>query len=258
MEQATSSKRFGKLASNFANSEVHKTSPAINLIKKTLNIKNKISVCDVGCGTGHTALAFTKEASHLVGVDPAPEMLHAFKKLASDRGVDVVVNKSFSESIDIQNNSFDLVITRLASHHFINIQKSIAEMHRITKPDGYLAIIDLEGSEDDEIDEFNHALEILHDPTHVRSYKPSVWKSMVEATGMDVVAFFPRQKEAPNGVPIKRWCEIAASGSLAEQKIRDLLSSAPQTYLDELMIKKRSNEFFIPVKVTVLLAKKGA
>ena len=51
-------------------------------------------------------------------------------------------------------------------------------MVRVLRPGGTLIICDLEGFEDLSMDEINHYIEKLHDPSHVRSYTLGKWKTL--------------------------------------------------------------------------------
>src|SRR6516162_9475055 len=82
-----SSQRFDKIASNFATSEVHTMSPTIKRLHEVLGGGKFGSICDVACGAGHLALSFAGRAGRIVGVDPAPNMLEALRRLATQRGV---------------------------------------------------------------------------------------------------------------------------------------------------------------------------
>ncbi len=257
MNQQVSSERFNKIASNFVTSEVHANSPTIQKLHGLLNLPPSAAVCDVACGAGHLALSFGGKASRIVGVDPAPNMLSAFQNLAVSKGIAVEVIQTNAESIPLGDGEFDIVMSRLAPHHFRDIQKAVIEMHRLAKRGGYVAVIDLEGHPDPKIDDFNHRLEILHDPTHERSYTASRWKELFERAGLKIIFMESKLSEKPGGVPIKRWCEIASSGAKAEAEIRELLSKATPETLDELGIIQKDAEFYVPVRTVMILGQKA-
>ena len=82
---SASSQRFNSIASNYATSEAHISSPTLTRLHALL--PRIESVCDVASGAGHTGLSFAKDVSRIVAVDPAPKMLAEFRKLAAGRGV---------------------------------------------------------------------------------------------------------------------------------------------------------------------------
>src|ERR1043166_3575417 len=173
MEQ--SAQRFDRIASNYGRSEVHQSSPTLTRLHELVQFPSNGAACDVACGAGHLALSFAGRAGVIVGIDPAPAMLEQFRGLAVERGVEVQAVRAFSDSIPLPSGSFNFVGSRLAPHHFPDVQRSVAEMARLAVPGGTVGIIDLEGFDDAAVDAFNHGLEILHDPTHVRSYTSAEW-----------------------------------------------------------------------------------
>ena len=250
--------RFDKIAENYATSEVHSMSPTIGLLHQLVNLETGASVCDVACGTGHLALSFATRAGRLVGVDPAPGMLDAFRRVAAERGRQVETVEAYAESIPLRGRQFDLVVSRLAPHHFDDVDGAVAEMVRLTKIGGRLAIIDLEGHENADLDEFNHKLEILHDPTHVRSYTATRWRSIFESSGLKVDVLKDRLSERPQGTTVRRWCEIGSSGTEAEAEIRSSLRKAPNSFLEALNIRRKGEEFLLPIRTLLIVGTRDA
>jgi ubiquinone/menaquinone biosynthesis C-methylase UbiE len=252
---SASSQRFNAIASNYATSEVHVSSPTLARLHTLLpGIK---SVCDVASGAGHTGLSFAKDASRIVAVDPAPKMLSEFRKLAVDRGVAVETVEAFAESIPLPSGTFDLVVCRLAAHHFSDVGKAMAEMTRLAKSGGHVAIIDMEGNENSELDELNHDIEVLHDPTHVRSYTAKRWREMFAANGLEVSCCEGRCWEITGGLTVRRWCELGNSGAEALKAINDRLVDTPPDWLSELEITRDADgEFRIPVRTLIVLGRK--
>ena len=100
-----SRERFDKIADNYATSEVHSMSPTIRLLYQLVNLETGASVCDIACGAGHLALSFATCAGRLVGVDPAPGMLDAFRRLAAERGSEVETVEAYAESVPCGDTS---------------------------------------------------------------------------------------------------------------------------------------------------------
>jgi ubiquinone/menaquinone biosynthesis C-methylase UbiE len=252
---SSSSKRFNSIASGYATSEVHSGSPTLDRLHALL--PHVDSVCDIASGAGHTGLGFAGIASRIVAIDPAPNMLAQVRRLAAERGVSVETVEAFAESIPLASASFDLVICRLAAHHFSDLPKAITEMTRLAKPGGHVAIIDMEGDENPALDTLNHEIEVLHDPTHVRSYTAKHWRELFAANGLEVEACENRCWEIPGGLTVKRWCELGESGAEALQAIQDRLASAPSEWLSELEITRDADGGFrIPVRTLLIFGRK--
>jgi ubiquinone/menaquinone biosynthesis C-methylase UbiE len=252
---STSSKRFNSIAGNYATSEVHISSPTLARLHTLVPAIQ--SICDVASGAGHTGLSFAGVATRIVAVDPAPNMLAQIRKLSAMRGVEVETVEAFAESIPLATASFDLVVCRLAAHHFTDLHKAMTEMTRLAKSGGHVAIIDMEGDGHPSLDALNHDIEVMHDPTHVRSYTVTQWRQFFEERMLEVVACENRCWEIPSGLTVKRWCELGQSGAEALQAIHDRLVAAPSDWLSQLEITRDADgEFRIPVRTLLILGHK--
>ena len=110
---------------------------------------------------------------------------------------------AYAESAPLRGHQFDLVISRLAPRHFDEVEREVAEMVRLTKIDGRVAIIDLEGHETLLFTSLTTSW-LLHDPTHVRSYMATRWRSIFESSGMKVEVLKDRLWEQPQGLTVRR------------------------------------------------------
>jgi SAM-dependent methyltransferase len=96
-------------------------------------------VLDVACGTGvlaRNAFARTGANGRVVGADPAPGMLAAANEI--EPAIDWVLCSA--EALDVDDGSFDCVISQFGMMFFKDRQKSAEEMFRALKPGGSLAI----------------------------------------------------------------------------------------------------------------------
>jgi len=250
-------RHFDAIAGQYASSEVHVDSPTIRRLHDLLLPQPPASICDVACGPGHLVLSFAGKSSRIVGVDAAPNMLRQFAKLAQQRGIRVETIHAYAEAVPLPDNSFDAVVSRLAPHHFTDPAKAVKEMARLAKPGGLVGVIDLEGNEDPSLDDLNHRIEMLHDPTHVRSYTAARWRAFFEASGLTIETLESGQTEIPAGLTVRRWCEIGSTPQQAQNKIRTLLAAAPKERLTELGIRFEIEDFVIPVRTLIILGRKA-
>jgi len=253
---STSSHRFNSMASNYATSEVHISSPTLARLHSLLPPIE--TVCDVASGAGHTGLSFAGRAKRIVAIDPAPKMLEEFRKLAAGRGIGFETVQSFAESIPLTSESFDLVVCRLAAHHFTDVGRAMREMTRLAKPGGHVAVIDMEGDENPELDALNHDIEVLHDPTHVRSYTATRCREMFAVNQLELISCEQRCWEITGGLSVRRWCELGNSGPEALHAIQDRLTATPTDWLAQLEITRDADGGFrIPVRTLLILGRKG-
>lgn len=145
------------------------------------------TLLDIGTGAGHTAIAFAPAVKRAIAYDLTPQMLEEVERNAAAKGVtNVETRQGGAESLPYPNASFELVSCRLTTHHFANLPQALAEMARVLKPGGKLIIMDTTVPEDPELDREINEIEILRDPSHVRNYPASEWRSLVEAVGLNI------------------------------------------------------------------------
>jgi SAM-dependent methyltransferase len=124
-----------------------------------------VKALDVATGGGHVARRLREEGCQVVTLDPAPGM-----------GADVVAR---AEHVPFADGSFDVVVTRIAAHHFADIRAAVAEMARVSNR---LVIVE----DTLFLSEQQEAAELLRDPTHVRSYSEEEWRGLLEQAGLEV------------------------------------------------------------------------
>ena len=103
------------------------------------DIREGSHVVDIACGTGvlsRAALSRTGPDGRVVGVDPAPGMLAAANELES--AIDWVL--CGAEALELEDESFDCVVSQFGMMFFQDRQKAAAEMFRVLRPGGSLAI----------------------------------------------------------------------------------------------------------------------
>jgi hypothetical protein len=119
-----------------------------------------------------------------------------------------------------------------------------------------VAVIDLEGSENPILDDLSHAIEVLHDPSHVQSYTAARWQEFFEKNGLAIEALERGQTELAGGLAVRRWCEIGNTKKEAQTQIRARLTATPKEQLTALGIRFENGEFYIPVRTLIILGRK--
>ena len=92
-----------------------------HVIREQLSGIDKVSILEIGCGTGKNSEWLVNRASKLVGVDLSPKMLSKARgKVTADHAAfieaDINTNWSFAE-----DNSFDLITFSLVLEHIQNL-----------------------------------------------------------------------------------------------------------------------------------------
>jgi ubiquinone/menaquinone biosynthesis C-methylase UbiE len=131
----------------FLDSDLRRKLQSPDVIIKRSGIEKNMKILEIGCGSG----AFTTYVARVVGkqgeiyaLDIQQEMLDQLnKKLKDHRNSDITNIKLINASaykLPFQNNTFDLIYMISVFQEIPNGAKSLAEVKRVLKPRGILAI----------------------------------------------------------------------------------------------------------------------
>lgn len=151
-------KSFGTQAEKFASYHMSKAEYTDYLIR-SIQAKGNEHALEVAAGTCICGRAVAPYVKDITCLDLTEAMLEQGKKLAKQEGIQ---NISFvsgnAECLPFEDETFDLVITRLSLHHFVEPEKPFREMQRVLKKGGKLVIWDMVATTE-ELRETNDAIE---------------------------------------------------------------------------------------------------
>jgi len=103
-------------------------------------IPKNIHFIDVGCGAGYYLEKAKNELEcTVVGIDPEPGN-HGVNRYNSAYYDELNIRKGSAESIEFENNSFDVVFSSHVLEHVSDIDKSLSEMKRVAKDEATIVI----------------------------------------------------------------------------------------------------------------------
>lgn len=104
-----------------------------------------LDIVDFGCGTGLFGLAFADGARSLTGIDTSPGMLDGFQRKIDGRShIRAVCADLEQKDTDIRA---DLIVSSMAFHHLADPSTVVAKMKKMLRPDGAIAIVDLDAED---------------------------------------------------------------------------------------------------------------
>jgi SAM-dependent methyltransferase len=190
---------WSERAQAYRESATHREGPDLELVVEWCEPGNGVKALDVATGGGHVARRLREEGCEVVSLDPSPGMR-----------ADVLAS---AEHIPFEDGSFDVVVSRIAPHHFEDIRAAVAEMERVSNR---LVVI-----EDTLFSSERHEeAEKLRDPTHVRNYTEDEWRGFLADAGLEVEQVECFGKEHP----LEEW--LARTGCQGEEaaRVRELLA----------------------------------
>ena len=186
-------------------------------------------VLDVATGGGHTALRFAPHVSHMTVSDFSSEMLDAAEKHLRSRDItNADYQYADAEDLPFPDETYDLVTCRLATHHFPDPMRFVAEAHRVLKKGKYLLIQDHCAPEYVPAAEFLDAFESLRDPSHGRTLPESEWLNFFSQGGFFVIAKEILMKRHD----LHRWAQRQDCSDDVIQRLDVMLSCGPKAAIE--------------------------
>jgi ubiquinone/menaquinone biosynthesis C-methylase UbiE len=231
-QHALTVQQFGSTATRYLASPVHSSGADLDRLARLARESRISSALDLGCGAGHASYALARGgASRVVAYDLSEQMLEVAAAEAKERGHDQMEFRAGpAEQLPFPDTSFDLVVTRYSAHHWMNALAAVHEAARILKPGGTLIVIDVLAPENPLMDTVLQTVEILRDLSHVRDYRESEWRSMLEAANFSSPC-------------VHRWrLQMEFAGWVARIRTTPARVDALKVVLDELPSEAR--EYF--------------
>lgn len=102
---------------------------------------------DVGCGAGHLAFNLAPSFARMVALDASQGMLDTVRDAAAAKGLgNIVTELAAAEDLPFADGRFAVTATRYSAHHWGHVAKAMQAMRRVTRPGGYVLVIDIESS----------------------------------------------------------------------------------------------------------------
>lgn len=227
-------KQFGAVAAGYAVSMVHVGGPDLDEMVAAAGPRAAGRVLDVGCGAGHTALAFAAGAAEVVALDLTEAMLDQARRLAGERGLaNVAFRRGDAAELPFADGSFDVVTSRLCAHHYARPAESACEAARVLAPGGVYLLVDSVAPEDAALDTFMNTYELLRDPSHVRDHRVSEWTAMFRAAGFDPETL----GHWPLPIDFDDWVGRMRTADVAVAALRALFDDATEEARKEFAIR---------------------
>lgn len=166
------------------------------------------AVLEVAAGTCACGRALAPYAGSVTCIDMTAAMLSVGEEAAKKEDIrNMRFVSGDAAELPFADNSFDIVFSRLAFHHFPDVEVPFSEMVRVTKFGGKLVMIDMEAAEES-LRSTEDRIEILRDPSHVRNLSLSEMLMLYKQHGIDVKL----SESAKIPVELANWLELTSPG----------------------------------------------
>ncbi len=97
-------------------------------------------ILDAGCGPGTYGIMLAQAGNEVVGVEISPGGVQVANQRAKQKGVNFTARVGDLEKLPFPDNTFDICFCGWVLHHFPDINASVAELARVLKPGGMIAM----------------------------------------------------------------------------------------------------------------------
>ena len=119
-------------------------------VAKILKRKKPIKILDIATGTGDLAIDLLEtKAEEIIGIDISKDMLKIGQNKVNKRGLNdrIKIQIGDAENLDFQDNYFDAITCSFGVRNFDNLNKALAEISRILKPNGTFVVLETSNPE---------------------------------------------------------------------------------------------------------------
>jgi SAM-dependent methyltransferase len=196
MSEAHVARQWSERAQAYRESAAHREGQDLDLIVEWA--AGTRTALDVATGGGHVARRLREAGLTVVSCDPAPGMRP-----------DVVCS---AEDLPFADGSFDVVVTRVAAHHYADVRAAVSEMARVAA--ARVLIVD-----NLFLDDAAEEADRVRDPSHVRNYTEAEWRALLGEAGLEVEEV--RRLDKP--IEVEPWLERAGCHGEEAVRVRELL-----------------------------------
>lgn len=201
----------------YRTSPTHASDPDLDTVVALCGPREGLRALDVATGGGHVARRLREAGAEVVTTDAAEGM-----------EPDVVAP---AESLPFDDASFDVVVTRIAPHHFSDIRAAVGEMARVSRE---TVVVEDTLFTSDEVEE----AEKLRDPSHAQNYTEAEWRAFLEGAGLSVVHVEEfRKTHVLDDWLARTGCE-GRTASRVRELLADVTGAGGTTWQDTKIILK--------------------
>ena len=114
------------------------------LAETLLKLMPQMEIADLGAGEGTFSQLLAQRAARVIAVDNSEKMVEYGAQLAREHGLDNLEYRlGDMESLPIEDSSVDLAFFSQSLHHAQHPERAVREAHRIVRPGGRIAVLDL-------------------------------------------------------------------------------------------------------------------
>ncbi len=245
--------QFNKQAENFANWWIGKKTEYLQAYFDFCGIQLTDRVLDVACGPGEFTLFIARRVSKAQGIDISDKEIEIANSLRKEFGLN---NLGF-ECADVENlpctdNSFSVVVSKSAFHHFVNSGIIFKEMIRCCETGGKISIQDIVAYTDHYVNDFFESFDKLVDISHNKTLSEKEFNRLYEENSIEKTGEFRLTVD----LNVKEYLEHARQEQENSIKIRELMETGEKDKKLSGYLFRNNGELFFKRPVYLIIGRK--
>ena len=215
---------FTHQAESFNRSAVMRSADTLGVLVDATPASPQERWIDVACGPGLITCELAPRVREAVGVDLTPAMIDVARREAdAQRLTNARFELGDATALAHPDGSFDGAVTRFSLHHIPLPGRVVAEMARVVRPGGHVAIADHLTSEDAGAAAFHQEIERLRDPSHWSCLTAARLVALGKQAGLTLVS----AGQHPFSLDYAEWLARGSGGRQATRLIEQAFAERP-------------------------------
>lgn len=216
---------FTRQSATFNASPVMHAAETLQTLLDLLPVTRDQQWLEVACGTGVIARGLAPRVGVVHGVDLTPAMLAVAEEETRKVGLtNVTFSTGDATSLPFTDAHFDGAVTRFSLHHIPLPARCVAEMARVVRPGGWIAIGDHITSDDQVVAAWHQEIERLRDPSHWACLTPEQLRTLGRRAGLQL----REERLIPFSLDFEEWLARGSGGATARGLVMLALRDAPE------------------------------
>ena len=215
-------RRFAATAARIAGQADDRADALRERVRRFVPLTGRERALDAGTGTGALAFALSPFVREVVAVDVVPELLDEARKRAQEHP-NVEVREADATALAFGDAEFDLAGSLRTLHHVARPELVVSELVRVTRPGGYVLVVDQIAPIDPlaalELDRFERA----RDPSHTRTLPDTDMRGFFDANNL----VLRRAEFETDRRELEPYLDLAGCEGEARDRARALAGGGP-------------------------------
>ncbi|MGD0288151.1 MAG: methyltransferase domain-containing protein [Candidatus Binataceae bacterium] len=220
--KATVREEFTRQAQAYASAAVITDAERLARLVNAIDPGPDDRALEIATGPGYVAMALAQRCREVVGLDLTAAPIAIAQRTSRERGLaNVRFEVGEADNLTYGDGEFDLVVCRFAFHHFLHPEAILAQMCRVCRNGGTVAVQDLYANENRARAARCNRIEQLRDTSHTRALALSELIAMMGRAGLEVESVHSDRLTTD----LEGWLASAQTPADRAKEVRQMLAA---------------------------------